>query len=149
MSQTLLPAYNSWQPTFGASVGWQVRRTNIVASYTRVVNGGGGLVGAFESSSATVAFRRQLTRTWSTGLALSYLDNQNVTPAYLISTEEGGHNATGAITFQHDISEHFQMAFGYTRWQQKYTSLQVISATPSTDRVFFTISYQVRRPLGE
>jgi hypothetical protein len=149
VSQAPLPVYSSWQPTFAAGVGWQVRHTNIVGSYSRIVSGGGGLLGAFESTSATVSARRQLGRTWSTGLALSYLDNVNVTPAYLLSTEQGGHSATGAVTFQHEVSEHFVMSFGYTRWQQKYSSIQVISSTPSTDRVFFTIAYQLRRPLGD
>jgi hypothetical protein len=147
--QAPLPVYSSWSPTFTASVGWQVRHTNIAGSYSRIVSGGGGLLGAFESSSGTVSARRQVARTWNVGLGASYIDNKNVTPAYLLSTEQGGYSATGAITFQHQLSEHFFMAFGYTRWQQKYSSLQVISVTPSTDRLFFTISYQLKRPLGE
>jgi hypothetical protein len=147
--QRPLPVYTAWQPTFTVGVGWQVHKVNIVGSYTRIVSGGGGLVGAFESTSATVTARRQFSRTWSAGVALSYMINKNVTPAYLQSTAQGGHSATGAITAQHQLTEHFQLAVGYTRWQQRYSSLQVISDTPSTDRVFFTVSYQLRRPLGD
>ncbi len=147
--QAPLPVYSSWSPTFTASIGWQLRHTNIAGSYSRIVSGGGGLLGAFESSSGTISARRQVARTWNVGLGGSYIDNKNVTPAYLLSTEQGGYSATAAITFQHQLSEHLFMDFGYTRWQQKYSDLQVISSTPSTDRLFFTISYQLRRPLGE
>jgi hypothetical protein len=147
--QSPLPIYSSWQPTLTAGVGWQMHKANIVGSYSRIVSGGGGLVGAFESTSATVSARRQLSRTWSAGVALSYMVNENITPAYLQSTAQGGHSATGAITAQHPLSEHFELGLGYTRWQQKYSSLQAISNTPSTDRVFFTVTYKLRRRLGD
>ena len=52
--QSPLPAYGSWSPTINASMGWQERHTNLAASYSRVVTGGGGLVGAFQSERAGV-----------------------------------------------------------------------------------------------
>jgi hypothetical protein len=145
--QSPLPAYSSWQPTLTASMGWQGRHTNIVGSYSRTVSGGGGLVGAFQSTTAVASARRQLARTWNAGAAASYMTNDNLTPSYLLSTEEGGHSFTATVSFQHQLSEHFQLEFGYVRLQQKYGGIQAIA--PSIDRGFGSVSYQFRRPLGD
>ena len=49
ISQSPIPGYGSWSPTLTGSMGWQGRHTNLSANFSRVVGGGGGLVGAFQS----------------------------------------------------------------------------------------------------
>ena len=147
--QAPLPVYSSWQPTFTAGIGWQVHKANIVGSYSQIVSGGGGWLGPSNRTSATVTARWQFARNWSGGVALSYMINKNVTPAYLHIHRAGRAQHHRSYNGPAPTQRTFQLDLGYTRWQQKYSSLQVISSTPSTDRVFFTVTYQLRRPLGE
>ena len=51
-----------WSPAGGASMSWQGKLTSFAASYSRIINSGGGLSGAVEASTASGSFRRQLTR---------------------------------------------------------------------------------------
>jgi hypothetical protein len=146
--QSPLPVYGSWSPTFTASTGWQGRHTTLVGGYSRLVTGGGGLVGALQSNSGSVSLRRQVEKTWNVGVASSYTNNKNVTPATFLSSQ-GGHSFFGTFSVQHQVSEHFQLEFGYTRVQQTYSNVAVLARNPNTNREFINLTYQLRRPLGE
>ena len=65
----------AWTPAAGASLSWQGRLNNIALSYSRVISGGGGLVGAVQINSASAAFRQQITRYLSASLAGGYTQN--------------------------------------------------------------------------
>src|ERR1700730_2324390 len=43
----------AWTPGAGASLSWQGRFSNIALSYSHVISGGGGLIGAVQLSSAS------------------------------------------------------------------------------------------------
>ena len=43
----------SWTPAGGASLGWQGRLNSFALSYTHLISGGGGLIGAVKLDSAT------------------------------------------------------------------------------------------------
>ena len=103
ISQFPSPGYGSWSPTLAASMGWQGRHTNFSASYSRVVGGGGGLVGAFQSNFANAYGRWLFARNWSGGVAGSYANNRDVTPSTLLSTL-GGHSIFGTVSAQHQLS---------------------------------------------
>jgi hypothetical protein len=147
ISQSPLPTQGAWGPTLSASLGWQGRHTNYSASYLRVVTGGGGLVGAFQSNIVNGFARWQFARTWSLGSAVSYANNKNVTPSAFLSTE-GGYSVFGTVSFQHQFTERFQVAFGYTRLHESYSFIPVISHAPNTDRGFVSFSYNFSKPLG-
>jgi hypothetical protein len=145
--QKPLPVYSSWSPTLTGSMGWQRRHTNLAASFTRIVGGGGGLVGAFQSDRASAFARWQFARTWSLGSAGTYLNNKNVTPSSFLTTE-GGHSIFGTVSAHHQFTQHFDIDFGYTRVHQTYSGIPVISNAPNTNREFVTLSYTFARPLG-
>ncbi len=145
--QAPFPASASWSPAITASVGWQKTRTNIAASYSRTVTGAGGLLGAFESSSANANARWQLARTWAVGSGGSYSVQKNVLPAFL-SSMPGGHTVSGTVSIQHPIGERFTAECGYTRLHQSYGSIGLISEFPDSNREYISISYQFTRPLG-
>jgi hypothetical protein len=145
--QPPVPTYGSWSPTFTASMGWQELHTNFSASYSRVVTGGGGLVGAFQSNSANASARWQLAHTWSLGASASYMINKSESPSSFLTTQ-GGHSIFGTVSVQHQLSQHLQLEFGYTHLHQSYSGIPVISNAPNTDREFMSISYQFARPLG-
>jgi hypothetical protein len=147
VSQYPYPTLRSWAPAAAASMGWQGSRASLAASYSHVVGSGGGLLGAFESNSASVGARWQIARTWTMGSVASYAMTQNVSSS-IPQSNPGGHMVSGTVTFQHAISEHLNMEFGYIRLHQSYESVAVISNAPDTNREFVSIAYQFTRPLG-
>ncbi len=147
VTQAPFPASASWTPSVTASVGWQRSRTNVAASCSRTVTGAGGLLGAFQSTSANANVRWQLARTWAFGSAASYSNQKNVLPAFL-SPSPGGHTVSGAVSVQHPIGEHFTAECGYARIHQSYGGIAVLSEYPDSDREYISISYQFTRPLG-
>jgi hypothetical protein len=146
ISQFPLAPQSSWSPTFTASAGWQGHHTNVSGSYSHIVVGGGGLVGVFESDIASVYVRWQLARYWSVGSAASYGNNRSVTPSSFLTTD-GGHSILGTISAQHQLSERFQVVFGYNRLQENYGFIQSGSGA-NTNREFVSVSYSFARPLG-
>jgi hypothetical protein len=147
VDQLPLPAYTSLSPTLGASMGWQGRHTSFAASYSRLVTGGGGLYGAFQSNSASAFVSGQFARTWSVGLVTSYVNNKDVTPSSYYSINRG-HNLYGTVSIHHQLSEHLNMEFGYTHMHQTYSQITAITNTPNTNRAFISFSYGFTRPLG-
>lgn len=141
------PASHSWSPAATASLGWQGRHTSFAGSYSRIVTGGGGLVGAFHSNSANASARWQLARTWNAGTAASYGIYQSITPFFFLANP-GGHTISGTVSLQHQIGEHFNAQLGYTRVHQSFGGISAIATNPDTNREFVSISYQFTRPLG-
>jgi len=56
------PTTRAWTPAVTASTGWQSRHTSFAASFSRTVTGGGGLLGAYHSTSAGATGRWQISR---------------------------------------------------------------------------------------
>jgi hypothetical protein len=147
LSQPPLPVHGSWSPTTTASVAWQGLHTAAAVSYTHVVTGGGGLVGAFQTENATSVARWRFARTWNVGLAASYANNKSITPASFLTTE-GGHSIFATVSAKHELTERLQMEFGYTRLHENYGFVPSISTAPNTDRFFISFAYRISRPLG-
>lgn len=146
-TQFLTPSSQSWSPAATASLGWQGRQTTFAASYSRMITGGGGLVGAFHSNNATASANWQVARTWNVGAGASYAIYKTLTPFSFLGAS-GGHSVSGTVSLQHQIGEHFNAELGYTRLHQNFNGISLISAHPDTDREFISISYQFARPLG-
>jgi len=147
VAMSSLPSSASWTPSLMASMGWQSNRGSLSASYSRTVNGGGGLQGAFHSSAANLHARWQLTRAWVVAPMGSYESQKNVNGSFALSNP-GGHMASGAIAVQRAIREHLIAEFGYQRQHQKYSSIAVISGLPDSNREYVSVTYQFERPLG-
>ena len=142
-----LPPSSSWSPAVMASLSWQGYRTSIVGSYSRTVTGGGGLIGIFNSNKAKVSAHWQIARTWSVGLTGGYMLYKNLSPLSSLNGP-GGQSLSGAVSFDHPLSERFTSSFGYQRLDEHYSSIAAISSDPNSDRVFISISYQLTKPLG-
>jgi hypothetical protein len=141
------PPMNSQTPSVMASIGWQRSHTNFAASYSRTVTGDLGLLGAFNSNSATASVRWQVTRIWTIGSAANYSNNTNVAPSFS-SSNPGGETVSGTVLVQHSMSEHLNLELGYARLHQSYSGIAVISAAPDSNREYISISYRLTRPLG-
>lgn len=147
ISQTPYPGYGAWSPTLTGSMGWQGRHTSVSGSVSRIVGGGGGLVGAFQSLYVTTTGRWLFARDWSGGITGNYFNNKDVTPANFLSTE-GGHSIFGNISVQHQLNQKWSVEFGYSHLLQVYSGIPVLSREPNTNRVFGSISYHLTKPLG-
>jgi hypothetical protein len=147
LAQPPLPTTGSWTPSVMASIGWQRSHTNFVASYSRTVSAGMGLLGAFDSNSVNASARWQIARTWTLGSAVTYAINKNVSPLFS-SSSPGGHTISGSLSVQHSVGEHFSADLGYQSLRQSYSGIAVISNAPDSNRVFISLSYQFIRPLG-
>ena len=141
------PTIHSQTPSVTASLGWQRSRTNFVASYSRTVTGDLGLLGAYNSNSATASVRWQVTRTWIAGSAANYSKSTSVTPS-LSSFNSGGETVSGTVTAQHSMSQRLGIELGYARLHQSYSGIAIISAAPDSNREYISISYRLMQPLG-
>ncbi len=147
VTQAPLFAFSSWSPAGAASVGWEGRHTTFAASYSRMITGGGGLLGAFHSNSANASARWQLARTWSVGSAATYAIYKTLTP-FLTFENPGGHTTSGTVSLQHQLGQHFNAELGYSRLHQDFSTIFALSRNPDANREFISISYQFSRPLG-
>ena len=136
----------SWNPAGGASLGWQGKLNSFALSYTHIISGGGGLLGAVKLDSATASARQLITKTLSASLIGGYSQNNVIGNALLGSTN--GHTISGTASLQQQLGQHVGVQLGYTRLRQDYSNVAVISATPNTNREFVSIAYQFSRPLG-
>jgi hypothetical protein len=105
------------------------------------------LLGTFDSNNAAAAAGWQLARTWTVGLVAHYTIIKNVTPLF-VGSIPGGHGISGAISAQHTVSEHLGVEFGYARFHQSYAGIAAIAEDPDSDRVYVSVSYGFRRPMG-
>lgn len=147
VEQSPLPAAQSWSPAVTASMGWQARHTNLAASYSRTVSGGGGLLGAFHSNTANLSVRQQLSKNWNASVSGAYAINKTVNPLFNLSNP-GGHSVSGGVSIGRTLGQHFSANAGYTRLHQSYSGIAAISTAPDTNLETVSISYQFTRPLG-
>jgi hypothetical protein len=147
VAQSSFPKSSGWGPMVIASMGWQGLRTSASASYSREVMGGGGLLGAFVSTSANASARWQISRTWTTAASAIYAINKSVTP-FLPFAQPEGHTISGFLTLRHSFSSQLSLQFEYDRVHQSYGGIASISNNPNTNREMISLFWQFAHPLG-
>jgi hypothetical protein len=145
-SNIAIPPAKGWTPGAGASLSWQGRLTSVAISYSHVIAGGGGLIGAVHLDNGTATVRQQLTKSLSGSVGGGYAENKIIGSS--LAASENGHSLNGTASLQQQFGQHFNVQLGYTRLHQSYGSIPVISSFPDTNREFVSISYQFSRPLG-
>jgi hypothetical protein len=141
------PATNAWTPAILASMGWQNPHTSFAAAYSRTVNGGEGLFGAFHSTSANATGRWQISRRWNAGLAVNYTINKSAAPV-LGLTSPGGHTFATSLSLGRNLSPHTNATLRYDRIENQYGSIPSVATNPSSDRIMLSITWQFQRPIG-
>ncbi len=147
-AQTQVVTTSSWSPGVTASTGWQQSHTNFSVSYSRSVTAGGGLLGTFDSNSASASARWQASRTWILAASATYSILKSVAPLPIFSSTLGGHSIGGAATADHPLSEHIGISFEYDRLHQSYASITALVGNPNSDRGLVSVYWQFARPLG-
>jgi hypothetical protein len=140
------PAFRSWNPSAGGSLGWQGRQSSLALSYSHLISSGGGLIGAVKMDSVSASIHQQFSRMLSASVGGGYAQNDVLTATPL--TGGNGHTVSGTASLQRQVGQHFNLQLGYTRLHQDYSNVAVLAATPDTNREFVSISYQFSRPLG-
>jgi hypothetical protein len=141
-----IPEARAWTPAAGTSLSWQGRLTNVALSYSHIISGGGGLIGAVKADSASATVSQQITKNLSGFVGGLYAQN-NVLGSPLAGASSG-HSVSATAALQRQFLEHFNVQLGYTRLHQNYSSVAVIALTPDTNREFIALSYQFSRPIG-
>jgi len=141
-----VPAAKAWDPATGGSLSWQGRLTNFALSYSHVISGSGGLIGAVKIDSANASIRQQLSQRLSGSIGGGYFQNDLLDSA--LGGATNGHTISGTASLQQSFGQHINVQLGYTRLHQNYSGVAVLAATPNTNRESISISYQFFRPLG-
>lgn len=141
------PSYSQWTPSVRASAGWQGVRARLTADYSRDVTAGQGLLGAFASDSADLGARVQLTRSWVLNTIGVYENSKDSVPNSFQGVP-GGHSLSGTASAGYSLGEHLVAGAGYTHLHQSYGGIAELSRAPDSERVFLSMSYFFRRPLG-
>ena len=135
-----------WTPAAGASLSWQGHLNTFALSYSHVIAGGGGLIGAVQMDSAAASVRQQITKTLSGSVTGAYAQNDVL--GTLVQGTSNGHSISGTASLQQQFGQHLNVQLGYTRLHQNYSGITVLAATPNTNREFVSLSYQFSRALG-
>lgn len=147
VSETSFLTSSAWQPSVMASIGWQGQRTTFAVSYLREVTGGGGLLGAYKTSSSNISARWQIARNWTAGAGGAYANYANVSPA-LFSSNIGGHFISGDGTLEHSFAGQLMVGLEYDRMHYSYGGVASLSANPNSNRISGSVSWQFTRAIG-
>jgi hypothetical protein len=137
---------HSLTPAAGGSLSWQARHTAVAVSYTHLVNGGGGLIGAAKSDTASVSLRQQIMKNLVGSVTGSYSNNRVLVISSFPDTS--GHSVAGTASLQRQFGPNFSVQLGYTRLHQVYGNIPAISTNPDTNREWVSVSYQFTKALG-
>jgi hypothetical protein len=145
------PATHGWTPAVAASMGWQNPHTSFAADFSRTVNGGEGLFGAFYSTSADAIGRWQISRLWNAGLIVNYTINKGATPGVVTGpglTSPGGHTFATSLSLGRSFSPHTNATLKYDRIENQYGAIPSVATNPSSDRIMLSFTWQFQRPIG-
>lgn len=135
-----------WSPTAGGTLSWQGIHTALSLSASRQIVQGGGLAGAIQSYSASLALRHQFTKNWKSAISGGYFDSNVIGSNPLYST--GGHSITGTASLERTLGAHWTAGFGYSRINQTYSNIAAVSSNPNRNRGWVSVSYNFVKPLG-
>jgi hypothetical protein len=143
----LAPTTQSWSPAITASMGRQSPHASFAASFSRTVSGGGGLIGAFYSTSAGAEGIWQFSRLWNAALNVNYNINNNAAPLNGL-TSPGGHTLAGSLSLGRTISAHTRATLKYERIQNHYDGIAAVTNNPNADRIMVSYFWDFHRPVG-
>ena len=143
----LAPTTQSWSPAITASMGRRSPHASFAASFSRTVTGGGGLIGAFYTTSAGAEGVWQFSRLWDAALNVGYNINNNAAPLNGL-TSPGGHTFATSLSLGRNISPHVNATLRYDRIQNHYDGIPAVVNNPNADRIMVSYFWDFQRPVG-
>lgn len=147
LTQAPSAPHNAWAPIAVGSIGWQAPHASFALSYSRVVTGGEGIVGAYTSDSGNLSARWELSPAWTAGVAGNYSQLKPVSKT-LVGSTPGGHTLSFSGTLERRLGQNLSLSAEYQRLHQTYNTIPSIAVNPESSRVTASISYQFSRLLG-
>lgn len=148
--QITIPVFRTmWSESGGADFSWQTPRTALRSSFVRKVSDGGGLIGAVLLHSGDLEVRRELTRRWTGDIGGNYSDSNSLTAGVGLSTGTShirSYSASGGFTRR--ISENIDFGIHYQRLHQNQGSPSGLALVADHNRVYASIEYQWKHPIG-
>jgi hypothetical protein len=141
------PTVSAWSPTYTVSGGWRRQFVSVAGNFSHTVAGGGGLLGAYHSTSTSLGGRWQMSSNWSSGVSVSYASNTSASPALALNTS-GGHSLVASASLERPLAPRLRVRFQYDRIQESYSQVQAIATNPSSNREMVTLLWELRRPIG-
>jgi hypothetical protein len=141
------PATSAWSPSVTVSGGWHGRLVGLAGNVSHTVTGGGGLLGAFHTTSVGFIGQWQLSRNWQSALGVNYASNRNATPQLALSSPSG-YSFVTSVSLQRALTPRLSTRFQYDRIQESYQQIQAIAANPTSNRGMVTLVWDLRRPIG-
>lgn len=143
------PPVSGWSPAFTVSGGWRVRQHVAVAgNFARTVGGGGGLLGAYHTTSTGLSGNWQMSPNWSSGASASYVSTASATPQLAPSSPGGNSFLASALLERRLFMPNLRARFQYDRIQQNYSQVQALAANPTSNRETVTLVWELTRPIG-
>lgn len=136
-----------WAPSMMASLHADEQHLTFSTSYQRTVTAGGGLLGAFTTDIAALEIREMLSRTWTAGVYGNYTNNKGLESLKTVVVEHG-HTETVGSSIVHMLGPHMTMELGYDFLHQTYAGIPLLNNSPSSQKVYGNLQYQLTRPLG-
>jgi len=141
----LTASTQQWLPSAGVIVGWQGIRTGVSATFSRRVDGGGGLLGTVDRYNGSFEVRRQFAPRWMGTIGLLYDDDHPID-----LTSEGTFRTLSATAgVQRQVGQNWTVGLNYSRVHQDYGIVSAAQLFPDHNRALLSISYFFSRPLGK
>jgi hypothetical protein len=137
-----------WTSSEGATLNWGGARTSANVTYSRQLNDGGGLASAVTLQNVSGKLRQQLTRR---GAEVQFGAADSKSEPIGVSSGSGVAGLEGISVFallQQRFSKSFFAQAGYS-WQRQDVPGTVGSTAASSNRVWFTVSYDFMKPIGK
>ena len=142
---TVINSEHTLSAALGATFGWQGRLSSVRVQVTRQISDGGGVLGAVQLTSVGAGVRRQLTKSTSGNLGVTYGHNRE------LGQSSAGvpvlNSASGSVGLQQQLGQSFLLAMSYGRDFQKGGTFAP-NGTINHNRGSISISYNFTRPLG-
>jgi hypothetical protein len=135
-----------WTSSEGATFNWEAGRTSGDVTYSRELNDGGGLASAVTLQNVSAKLRQQVSRR---GAEVQFGVVDSKSDPLLANANVGGIGLEGLSAyalFQQRVARSFLAQAGYS-WQRQ--DVPGLGSPASSNRVWFTISYDFVKPIGK
>jgi hypothetical protein len=146
LTQSPTAPAEDWTPSAIGSLGWQGLHTSFALSYSRLVTEGEGIIGAYNSNSANVSGRWQISLGWMINLGGDYSDFATVARSFAGSLP-GGHTLSGTASVGRQLGQHLSLTIRYQRLHQDF-EIPAIVNDPNSSLESGSIAYHFSTPLG-
>jgi len=135
-----------WSGMGGGSFGWQGQHTSARIDASHRVSDGGGVLTSVRLTSVDGAVRRQILKSSTVGLGVSYGDSDSI--VFTGQTPSKLKSAYGSASWEQQLGAAFGFNLGYARGYQKGTGPTFTNGDVNHNRAWFTFFYNFTRPMG-